>query len=169
MPAKEPPHQFRTDVTAFENRLGWSIGSDRAALDAAILLEIDHGGWCPRGRRAEDGPIEPHYQLQETTESGYAVRTEKNVVESDGTLVFCRGPLTGGTHLTVRLAHNHRRPLLILDLSQEQTEEQASEKIRIWIAENRIHCMNVAGPRESTAKGIGRHVKAILISACSRS
>ena len=36
---------------------GGQTGVDRAALDIAILLSIDHGGWCPKDRWAEDAPI----------------------------------------------------------------------------------------------------------------
>ena len=34
---------------------GGQTGVDRGALDAAIALGLDHGGWCPLGRLAEDG------------------------------------------------------------------------------------------------------------------
>ena len=76
---------------------GGQTGVDRAALDAALELGIAHGGWCPRGRLAEDGPIADRYGLRETASSDYAVRTEQNVVDSDATLILHRGPLTGGT------------------------------------------------------------------------
>ena len=34
---------------------GGQTGVDRAALDVALELRIPCGGWCPLGRRAEDG------------------------------------------------------------------------------------------------------------------
>ena len=94
---------------------GAQTGVDRAALDAAIFLNIPHGGWCPRGRRAEDGAIPAVYQLKETTERNYAVRTEKNVVDSDGTLILFLKQISGGTELTEKLTKKHRRPLLCVD------------------------------------------------------
>jgi hypothetical protein len=45
---------------------GAQTGADRAALDWAIFRDIPHGGWCPKGRKAEDGKIPLEYQLTET-------------------------------------------------------------------------------------------------------
>ena len=45
---------------------GGQTGADRAALDWTIKDDIPHGGWCPAGRRAEDGVIPERYRLQET-------------------------------------------------------------------------------------------------------
>ena len=97
---------------------GGQAGVDRAALDAAIALNMPHGGWCPRGRLAEDGRISDRYRLRETDSSDYAVRTERNVLDSDATLVLCRGEPRGGTLLTIRLAQRHGRPHLAVDLDQ---------------------------------------------------
>ena len=77
---------------------------DRAALDVAITLGIPHGGWCPKGRLAEDGAIAQQYQLTETELPDYAQRTEQNVLDADATLILCRGQPSGGTELTRRLA-----------------------------------------------------------------
>ncbi len=96
---------------------GGQTGVDRAALDAALATGIDHGGWCPRGRRAEDGPIGPRYRLRETRSSRYHIRTRENVREADGTLILCCGSLSGGTQLTRRLARERSQPCLVLDLS----------------------------------------------------
>jgi hypothetical protein len=84
---------------------GGQTGVDRAALDAALALNIPCGGWCPKGRKAEDGPIPERYPLQETSSADYRVRTEKNVTDSDGTLILTRGPVTGGTAYTVIVSH----------------------------------------------------------------
>ncbi len=71
---------------------GGQTGVDRAALDAAMKLGIEVGGFCPKGRRAEDGPIDEQYPLTETASRAYPVRTEKNVAASDGTLILTGGP-----------------------------------------------------------------------------
>lgn len=87
---------------------GAQSGADRAALDFAIAHRIPHGGWCPRGRKAEDGTIDPRYELQETPNSSYIQRTEWNTRDSDGTVVFSIAPvLSGGSKKTVALAHNY--------------------------------------------------------------
>ena len=67
---------------------GGQTGADRAALDWAIERGIPHGGWCPRGRRAEDGRIDRRYALRETPAHDYQQRTRWNVRDSDGTLIF---------------------------------------------------------------------------------
>ncbi|RLB35173.1 MAG: hypothetical protein DRH20_11280, partial [Deltaproteobacteria bacterium] len=91
---------------------GGQTGADRAALDFALDAGIPHGGWVPRGRLAEDGPLPARYAVQEIDRRSYAARTEKNVLEADGTLILSHGKLTGGSALTRRLAKRHERPWL---------------------------------------------------------
>lgn len=87
---------------------GGQTGADRAALDFALTLGIPHGGWCPRGRLAEDGPVPERYILSETPTRAYAVRTEWNVRDSDGTVIFTLGwpPLSGGSLKTWKFAES---------------------------------------------------------------
>ena len=129
---------------------GGQSGVDRGALDAAIAVGFSHGGWCPCGRLAEDGPIDRHYQLAETESAQYAVRTERNVVDSDATLILTSGPLTGGTLLTQQLAQQHDKPLLVIDLDSSLDVQAASQ----FVSDHDVCVLNVAGPRESTAPGI---------------
>lgn len=126
---------------------GGQTGVDRAALDVAIYLGIEHGGWCPAGRVAEDGRIPATYQLTETATSDYAERTERNVIDSDGTLILYWAMIRGGSLLTEKLARKHRRPCLAIDLGQPVSVEATQS----WLAANGIGVLNVAGPRESNA------------------
>lgn len=135
-----PRHRIKKIVT------GGQTGVDRGALDAAMALGIHHGGWCPRGRLAEDGPIAPRYQLQELDSSDYAVRTERNVLDSDGTLILYRDRLRGGTALTSRLAKEHGKPLLRVRLDRAIE----FEKIVRWLGDEGIEVLNIAGPRGSS-------------------
>ncbi len=135
---------------------GGQTGVDRAALDVALELDIPCGGWCPKGRKAEDGVIPRHYPLQETSSTSYPVRTERNVKESDGTLILTVGPVTGGTARTVKAAQKLKRVHLEIDLSHGGDPEA----VKAWLEANRITILNVAGPRESEAPGIhGRAVE----------
>src|SRR4030095_6805682 len=94
---------------------GGQTGADRAALDWAIEHGVPHRGWCPQGRRAEDGRIGPQYNLKETPESQYVQRTEWNVRDSDGTLlVTLDNRLSGGTKQTLQFARRYRKPCLRL-------------------------------------------------------
>jgi hypothetical protein len=137
---------------------GGQTGVDRAALDAAQALGLPSGGWCPRGRLAEDGPIDPAYALVETPSADYGQRTEWNVRDSDGTLVLVRGRATGGTALTIALARREGKPLFVLDLGRNPSPDEVSQ----WIAVSRIGVLNVAGPRESQRPGIGTEARAFL-------
>jgi hypothetical protein len=132
---------------------GGQTGVDRAALDAAICLGVPHGGWCPLGRLAEDGPIPGHYRLRETESAEYPARTEMNVIDSDGTLILYRGRLFGGTELTRRLALKHGKPHFAVDLDAKPAARAATLD---WLARARIRVLNVAGPRESSSPGIGQ-------------
>ncbi len=129
---------------------GGQSGVDRGALDAAIAAGFPHGGWCPRGRLAEDGPIDRRYQLTETESAQYAVRTERNVLDSDATLILSAGVLSGGTLLTQQLAQQHDKPLLVVDLKLPLDVQQA----RQFVGEHDVRVLNVAGPRESSSPGI---------------
>lgn len=124
---------------------GGQTGVDRAGLDAAISAGIPVGGYCPKGRRSEDGTIPDTYPLIELPSKEYAARTEKNVVESDGTLILNRGSLTSGTKKTQEYAIKHLRPCLIVQL--EEPIEPA-HVIR-WIEGQQITTLNIAGPKES--------------------
>ncbi|MBI3463526.1 MAG: putative molybdenum carrier protein [Planctomycetes bacterium] len=139
---------------------GGQTGVDRGALDAAIALGIPHGGHCPRGRRAEDGRIPPRYCLTECESARYAARTELNVLSADATMILCRGPLSGGTKLTEKLARRHAKPCLIVDLD----EPPASDTIHAWLAANRVSILNIAGPRESQSPGIQEGARDYLLA-----
>jgi hypothetical protein len=67
---------------------GGQTGADRAALDWAIARHVPHGGWCPKGRKAEDGVIDARYELMETPSDFYEERTLWNVRDSDGTVIL---------------------------------------------------------------------------------
>src|SRR6266566_869174 len=96
---------------------GGQSGADRAALDFALAHDIPHGGWCPRGRRTEDGALEERYELRETPDAEYSQRTDWNVRDSDGTVIFSIAPeLTGGSKLTAEFAARHDKPCLQLSL-----------------------------------------------------
>lgn len=127
---------------------GGQTGVDRAALDAAIALSIPHGGWLPKGRKTEDGPLPERYLLQEMPSASYQDRTVRNVMDSDGTLIISRGALTGGSALTQTAAATHEKPCLHVDLKQ-MPGFLASSQVVDWLIENHVEILNVAGPRAS--------------------
>jgi hypothetical protein len=132
---------------------GGQTGADRAALDFAIDNDIPHGGWVPKGRLAEDGVISNRYDVLETNSPDYNVRTEKNVIDSDGTLIMSHGELSGGSALTKALARKHKRPCLHIDLDKIP-EFEAAVEIMHWITRYDVETLNVAGSRDSKDPGI---------------
>ena len=140
---------------------GGQTGADRAALDWALAHGIPHGGWCPRGRKAEDGFIPRRYRLTETRSAAYLIRTRWNLRDSDGTVIFSLASrLSGGTRRTAELAARLKKPLLVLGAKERDSEW--SRRLDEFIVQHRIRVLNVAGPRVSEAPGIGRFVEDVL-------
>lgn len=137
---------------------GGQTGVDRAALDAALALDINCGGWCPRGRRAEDGRVPARYPVTETPTAHYAERTRENVLAADATLIISRGPLHGGTALTARFARELDRPVRVVDLAAGPDPRALAR----WFGEHEVEVLNVAGPRESGVPGIHARSYAFL-------
>ena len=140
---------------------GGQTGADRAALDVAIKFNIEHGGWLPKGRKTEKGPLPAKYQLNEMDTADYKARTEQNIVDSHGTVIISRGRLTGGSKLTQSFAEFIGRPNCYIDLLNTE-EFEASITLKSFILENKIQILNVAGPRLSHHPGIYMDVKTIL-------
>jgi hypothetical protein len=136
---------------------GGQTGVDRAALDFALNNGINCGGWCPSGRKAEDGKIPEKYPMIETSSNDYAVRTRKNVEESDGTLIIYDQNFDQGTGLTLNLCKKHNKPWLVIRLSGKNEKD----RIHQWLKNNNIKILNIAGPRESIEKGI--YIKTIKL------
>lgn len=143
---------------------GGQTGVDRAALDVALALGLPAGGWCPAGRRAEDGRIADRYPLRETPSDAYDQRTAWNVRDSDGTLVLTCGALEGGTALTVKEAHQRTRPLLHVDLAQGVD----AKVLAAWLEATGVRVLNVAGPRASEVPGIYDAARTFLTAALAR-
>jgi hypothetical protein len=160
---------------------GGQTGVDRAALDAALAVGVAHGGWCPRGRMAEDGRIPDAYWLRETATADYEERTWANVRAAAATLILTRGVLMGGSLETKRACQHEGRPWLHLDLRQV-TEDEAIQQAATWwqrasagaAGTAREGVLNVAGSRASQAPGIEDNARRIvlgvlkLVNGCER-
>lgn len=139
---------------------GGQTGVDRAALDIAIKYKIKHGGWCPSGRKAEDGIIPSQYQLQEAPapsaeqslnqEAIYNIRTELNARDSDGTLIILKTEPIGGTLYTLEMLKKYQKPYFLYNI----TTHSNMDTLVTWLSENKIQKLNIAGPRASQTLGI---------------
>lgn len=148
-------------ITGLKLISGGQTGVDRSALEWALDNGVAHGGWCPKGRKAEDGRIPRRFRLKETGSANYAVRTRHNVRDSDGTVIFSkRTRLKGGTRKTALFAREQGKPLLQLTVAMGI--EEAARRLGAFLKENAIKVLNVAGPRESEEMGVGVFVKRVL-------
>jgi hypothetical protein len=150
---------------------GGQTGVDRGALDAALEAGIPHGGFCPLGRRAEDGVIPDRYALTETSTEAYPARTAMNVRQGHGTLLLVRGRAallhSRGTKMTLEMCRKQRKAWHAAD----PRRPEHAERVAGWIDElagtlegptgwleglekDQVFFLNVAGPRESKAPGI---------------
>lgn len=147
---------------------GGQTGVDQAGLDAAILLGIPHGGWCPLGRRSEDGPIPFKYSLKETLSDYYRDRTTRNVQDSDGTIIFIGGSIDAepGSVLTLQLCRVNERPNLLINLAIDSIGDSA-KLVQEFVSKNQIKILNIAGSRASVSPGIGQKVIEVLKAAFS--
>lgn len=140
---------------------GGQTGADRAALDWAIANGVPHGGWCPLGRLAEDGPIAPHYQLRETPDAEHLQRTEWNVRDADATLIFSlTQTLAGGSLATAELAAVMGKPWL--HISATGGDNAATKRLHAFLQEHQPRTLNIAGPRASGEPEVGEFVKTTL-------
>ena len=129
---------------------GGQTGVDRAALDVAIKLGIDYGGFCPKGRLAEDGVIPEKYNLTELKSSKYSKRSLANVKLSDASLVIYQGKLSEGTLKTIEYCKQHNKPVFAINLLE--TLKRIRVNFNHWIQKNHVAVLNIAGPRESEAQ-----------------
>jgi hypothetical protein len=157
---------------------GGQTGADRGGLDAAIQAGIPHGGWCPKGRKAEDGAIPVVYKLKETPSANYLQRTEWNVRDSDTTVIFTHGPLEGGSKKTAEFALKHGRSFLHVNLKEfspllhpaDQADTEIVNGVVEWLSGllPRPEVLNVAGQRESKSPGIQAEVRVIVAEVLKR-
>ena len=148
---------------------GGQTGADQGALGACLRKKFPYGGWVPKGRRTEKGKVPARYRkMRQHGSRHYPPRTEKNVVDSDGTAIFTFGPPDGGSLLTIDFAKQHGKPWLAVDLRMPQ--EVAVAKVVRWIRRHLPDAavLNVAGSRRSKAPGIHRAVKRVMVEVLTR-
>ena len=91
---------------------GGQPGVERAALDAAIKLNIPHSGWTYKTRRTDEGILPDKYSVKESAAVDFSDRIEKNVLDSDATAILTHGSLTIGLKIVKDYAEKHNRPYL---------------------------------------------------------
>ena len=144
---------------------GAQTGADRGGLDAAIDYGIPHSGWCPKGRRAEDGVVPAKYILKETASSGYSKRTELNILTSSATVVFTHGKAKAGSGKTLGFSRTVGKPHLHIDVSVYGVNGAIGRLVG-WLKEldKEGIVLNVAGNRESISPGIQAETRDVLLA-----
>jgi len=127
---------------------GGQEGVERAALDAALKLNIAHGGWVPYWREEEDRSLTRIYRLQAMRHGNFVLAALQNVLDSDGVLIISRGEPSGNSALNRRLAEKHRHPWIYIDLDRVSAFE-AARQIETWISDHGVEVLNVTGPKKS--------------------
>src|ERR1035441_3371925 len=152
---------------------GGQTGADRAALDFAIAHHITHAGYCPAGRKAEDGPIPLNYNLTETETDQYPERTRRNVDLGDATVIFARVPLDellrqrrSGSALTAREATRAGRPFIVLHHFPDIKAD--ADELSAFLKHHGPRVLNVAGSRESVQPGVSVHVTGVLAAVAAQ-
>lgn len=140
---------------------GGQTGVDRAALDAALKLNMKAGGWCPEDRLAEDGKIPTYYPVKELPNAGYKERTRQNVTDSDGTVIIYFGTPSGGTENTLAHCISEQKPYLLID-AEVFSFELANDKTLNFIDQHKIAVLNIAGPRASKEPRAYQYTKTLL-------
>ena len=161
---------FKKPVANVKIVSGGQTGVDRGALEAAVALGREFGGWAPHGWIAEDGTIPAQFQakMQEHPSMGgkakdYRERTKANVRDSHATLILVDSlPLSGGTKLTEDTAVAMMRSHKVIAMSAANAKEDALNWLRQFLGMSSALVLNVAGPRESKAPGIQARAKAFL-------
>ena len=121
--------------------------------------------------------IPKKYGLKETAARSYSVRTEWNVRDSDGTLIVVMDEVTSGTKLTVGLARKAAKPLQIVKLRPDESENlfrdensltEQIDSVVDWIYQHRIRVLNVAGPRGSSHRDIYAEAMKFIVRVLQR-
>jgi hypothetical protein len=123
---------------------GGQKGVDRIGLEVAKELNIPTGGTAPKGYKTEDGDdlSLKQFGLVEDASEKYTSRTEKNVINSNATVIF--GDVTSkGSKQTIKFLEKHNKKYIV---------NPTAAGLKRFIKENTVLILNVAGNRASKLK-----------------
>ena len=99
--------------------------------------------------------------ILELTKDNDPKKTEQNVLDADGTIIFSFGKLTGNAKAALKLSKINKKPWLHIDL---QTEKSPARAVRTWLAQSDSSVLNVAGRSASKIPGLKKTVNDIIAS-----
>jgi hypothetical protein len=154
-----PPTLERTVIERVIS--GGQTGADQAGWKAAKEAGIPTGGWMPKGRLTEDGPLDlslaMFYGAIEHPSPLYPPRTECNVRDSDVTIWFGNGD-SAGYWCTKRSANRLLKPFWTISSRDELPPLQCARQIAIL----GYKVINIAGNRGSKTVDGGAWVERYL-------
>jgi len=121
--------------------------AEKTALDFAIDNGLAHGGSCRQGKPSEEGPLDERYRLTETPDANTPHVVERNIADSDATVVITPGLEFRGLTRIARLATKHRKPWL--HVSGFAAGENAAPMFQHFLEETRAKVLNVLAPSSS--------------------
>lgn len=143
---------------------GGQTGADYGGLLAAKSLGIATGGVAPKGFRTENGPrpdLGIEFGLVESESDSYPPRTRENIRLCDVCILIASDFSATGTSLTKRIAIEFGKPVFEVSYSSREfinrvnlSESYLIKDIRTWLRCHKPSTINVAGNRESKARGI---------------
>ena len=131
---------------------GGQTGIDRAMLDFCLENHIRCGGWCPEGRKAEDGTIDLKYPVKELPGASFNIRTAANVRDSEATVILFKNRMVGGTLKSFEFVRKEKKPFLLLDMTVLDTA-LAATRLAEFLDIYRPETLNFSGPRKSDWPG----------------
>jgi hypothetical protein len=140
---------------------GGQTGADIAGIKAAKAAGLKTGGTMPKNFKTLDGDrpeFAKLYGMQEHSSPSYPPRTFKNVYDSDGTVRFAVNWNSSGEICTLNAIRKAKKPYFDVDVIGNT---QPADLV-IWIKDNNIRVLNVAGNSEKTFNGIEEFVLAFL-------
>ena len=140
-------------------------GVELAALHAAIKLEIPHEGWTYKRRRTENDELPEQCNIKQIANPSYFERLEKNIIDSDGTVVLTYGQLIRGSQATKDLSNQHNKPYLPLDPS-ESTHSHIVSSIRKWMDNHKIEKIFFTGSKPIASPNLHEEVIKIIEGVC---
>ncbi|MBW2431820.1 MAG: hypothetical protein JRF56_22930 [Deltaproteobacteria bacterium] len=141
---------------------GGQPGVEIAVLDAAIRLGIPHEGWCYRDKKTGGGVLGSRYNVKEIDNPSYFERLEKNIIDSDGTVVLSYGRLVFGSIAVKNLTEKNNKPCLNVNLS-EHPLNHAISLIRRWMTNHGIAQIYFTGSKKGGGLGANVYDEVIQI------
>jgi hypothetical protein len=133
------------------------IGVARGALDAALALDVPHGGCMLPGDPDIGDPLPEKYRLQETRTGSLTKCVERNVRDTDGTLILTfSDDWPDDASCARKSADKYHTPWLHIDLDRTG-EFEAAQSIHEWVKELKVEAVHVVGachgsPRKTVEK-----------------